>query len=238
MAVYNNETGFYARDSQLPFIPGILPPKLERRYMNPVRFLINYRIVPAFGIICGVLLTVIFVLMNIDEAKYTPLAVILFCVIGLLCIALMLSVPKTRNWEIAAEINRYDFSQLQTPLEEPWIVEDEGVILQFSRDGLKVDDKFYWYNHLTPRLATANRFNRIWVALQFGAEPMNSVFVPLSPETITAVNQFSIPLENKDAFDYLLSNKARVFEEIYKTGSFQIPSDDGESTIPIGRRSF
>lgn len=226
MAVYNNETDFYARDSQLPFIPGFLPPNLERHYMNPIRHFINYKIVPGFGIICGLLLVVIFILMSIDEAKYTSTAIILFCIIGLFCVALLLTVPKTRKWEIAAELKRYNFSPLVTPLEDYWTLEDEGVTLQFSKDGLRVNDKFYWYNHLTPKLATSNRFNRIWIALQFGSDPMHSVFVSLSPEAIAAVDHFSIPLQNKDAFDYLLINKEKTFEEIYSTGSFHTPDED------------
>lgn len=226
MAVFNDENGFYARDSQFPFIPGVTPPRIERYFMNPVRFIINYRVVPGFGILCGLLLAVILILMRLDEAKYATTSIILFGVIGLLCAAVLLTVPKTRSWEIAAEMKRYQLSPLPTPLEDPWVITDEDITLQFSMDGLKIDDKFYWYNHLSPKLATSNRFNRVWIALQFGSDPMHAVFVPLSPEAIAAVEQFSIPLQNKDAFDFLLNNKEKVFEEIYHTGSFYIPTSE------------
>lgn len=226
MGVYNDENGFFATDAQLPFTPGLLPPRLERIYMNPVRFLINYRIVPGFGILCGLLLAAIVILMSIDEAKYGTAAMVLFGVIGVLCVAFLLTVPKTRDWEVAAELRRYDFSAPYAPLQDTWIVEDEGIIMQFSQNGLRIGEKFYWYNHLSPKLATSNQFNRVWLALQFGADPMRSVFVPLSSEAIAAVDHFSIPLQNKDALHYLLKNKEQVFHEIYRTGTFSVPEDN------------
>ena len=223
MAVYNDETGFFATDAQLPFTPGLLPPKLERLYMNPVRFFINYLIVPGFAIICAVLLAIIVTLMNIDEEKYSTVAIILFGVIGILCILLLLTVPKTRAWEIAAELKRYNLTPSSTPLPDIWTVNDEGIIMQFSKNGLRLGEKFYWYNHIAPKLATSNQFNRVWLALQFGADPLHAVFVPLSPEAITAVEQFSIPLQNKDALYYLLNHKEEVFHTIYQTGTFSVP---------------
>jgi hypothetical protein len=226
MGVYNEENGFFATDAQLPFTPGLLPPKLERIYMSPVRFFINYRLVPGFAIICAVLLAIIVTLMNIDEEKYSTVAIILFGVIGILCILLLLSVPKTREWELAAELKRYDLTPSATPLPDIWTVNDEGIIMQFSKNGLRLGEKFYWYNHIAPKLATSNQFNRVWLALQFGADPMHAVFVPLSPEAITAVDQFSIPLQNKDALNYLLKNKEKVFGQIYRTGTFSVPEKD------------
>ena len=65
MAVYNNETGFYARDSQVPFIEGGFPPRVERHCMNRTRFLTNYCIVPGFMVLCGLLIAVAMILVNI-----------------------------------------------------------------------------------------------------------------------------------------------------------------------------
>lgn len=225
MAVYNNENGFYARDTQLPFIQGFLPPHLERSYMNPVRFSINYRIVPGFAILCGLLLATILILMSIDEVKYLTASIILFCILAFLCAVLLLISSNARKLEISAEMKRYDLTPLPALPEDAWVLEDEGMVLQFSKDGLKVGDKFYLYNYLKPKLSTSNRFNRVWVALQFGSDPLHSVFVPLSPEALAAVEQFDIPLQNKDALHYLLAHKEKVFEKIYNTGSFHIPGE-------------
>lgn len=226
MGVYDDENGFYAKDSALPFISGILPPKLERNYMNPVRFLINYRIVPGFGNLCGLLLATIVILMSIDDAKYGSVAIVLFGLIALLCVAVGLTVPKTRAWEIAAELKRYDFSPSTIPLGDTWTLEDEGTLLQFSKNGLTIDGKFYWYNHLQPCLVTTNRFNRVWIALQFGSAPMHAVYVPLTSEAIAAVGHFEIPLKYPEALDFLLENKEQAFREIYSTGTFSIPDNE------------
>ena len=226
MAVYNDESGFYVRDSQLPFIQAPPPPGIERHYISPVRFFINYRIVPGFGILCGLLLVLILTLMYTDEEKYTPIAIILFGVIGLLCVALLATVPKTRAWELAEEMKRYDLSPSPTPPEDPWILEDEGMTLEFTADGLKVDGRLYRYSSLSPMLATSNRFNRVWASFQFGSDPMRAVFVPLSPEAIAMVEHFSIPLQNKEDLRFLLEHKERAFDEIYKTGTFHVPAGE------------
>lgn len=223
MGIYDDETGIFVSDSKLPFVTGILPPKLEQNYMNPVRFLINYRIVPGFGILCGLLLAIIVILMSIDDVKYGTVAIILFGLIGLLCVVLLMTVPKTREWEIAAELKRYDFSPTATVSGDTWELQDEGTSLCFSKDGLTIDNQFFWYNHLQPCLVTTNRFNRIWIALQFGSDPMHSVYVPLTSELIAAVNHFEIPLKHPEALNFLLENKEKVFREIYSTGTFSVP---------------
>ncbi|MCI6728585.1 MAG: hypothetical protein MR473_00155 [Clostridiales bacterium] len=226
MAVYNNETGFYARDSQVPFIEGGFPPRVERHYMNRTRFLTNYCIVPGFMVLCGLLIAVAMILVNIDEEKYSATAILLFAILVASCVTLLAIVPKMRKLEIAEELKRYDLTPAPSLPEDSWTVDDEGVRLKLSQYGIEVNEQFYWYNHVSPKLATSNYFNRIWLALQFGTEPLNSVFIPLTPEAIAAVNQFSIPLENKEAFLYLLEHKEKVFHEIYNTGTFHIPDKD------------
>lgn len=223
MAVYNSQTDSYIPDSQIPFLPGLWPPKIERRFMSRIRYLINYRIVPGFGIFCGICLAAIIILMEMDESKYGGVAGVLFGLIALSGIVILATVPKTRNWEIAEELKRYDLTQSHPVPEDGYTMEQDGVKIEFTGEGLRVDGVFYWYNRLSPMLATSNRFLRIWLALQFSTDSTHAFFIPLSSEVIAAINQFSIPIGNRQQFDFLLENKEEAFRQIYSTGSIRVP---------------
>lgn len=223
MGVYDDQTGITIRDSQVPFVPGMLPPKVEKQYMNPIRFRINYRVVPAFGIFCLLCIGISLVLMEIDEAKYSGVFIVLLALVGVASVALMVSVPKTRGWEISAELKRYDLTKGTIPEGIEFTLEQEGMKLVFRQDGLELDGRFYWYNQVAPKFVTSNRFNRIWLAVQFGTDPIHSVFLPLSPEVIALVDRFSIPIGNREQYDFLLGHKELCFDQIYKTGTIHVP---------------
>lgn len=223
MGVYDDTRRIYFRDSQIPFVRYGLPPRLERQYMTSVRSWINGRMVPCFLGLCAVLLILITIFMSIDEARFTPLAIVLFGVIGVMCVAMLLTVPKTRKWELASEEKRWELRPSERDLGDRWSIKDENLSLEFTKNGLRVDNDFCSYSQLSPRLATSHRFNRVWLALQFGTDPDTAVYLPLTPDAINAVEHFSIPLENDAAYRYLLQNKTQVFAEIYNKGSFHTP---------------
>lgn len=223
MAVYNSQTDSYIPDSQVPFLPGLWPPKIERRFMTRIRYLINYRIVPGFAIFCGICLAAIVILMETDESRYGGVAIALFGLMALSGIAILVTVPKTRHWEIAEERKRYDLTQSHSVPEDGWTMEQDGIKLEFTGEGLRIDGTFYWYNHLSPMLATSNRFLRIWLALQFRTDSTHVLYVSLSPEVIAAVNQYSIPIGNREQYDFLLKNPEEAFLQIYNTGSIRAP---------------
>ena len=222
MAVYDDKTGITLLDAQVPFIAGVLPPGLEKRYMNPIRYQTNYRLVPCYALFCAVCFVTGIVLMGIDDERFAPVFVGLLAIMGLVSVWLLLKVPETRKKELRLELERYDFDASFVPEHNKYTIAYEGAELVFDSNGIKVDEKFYWYGHLTPTLVTSNRFNRVWVAVMFGADPTKALFVPVSPALIRAVEDLNIPLKNREAFDYLLQHKENAFAQIYKYGTFQI----------------
>ena len=222
MIIYDDKTDITALDEQIPFMRGVLPPKLEKQYMNPIRYRMNYRIIPCYALLCAACLISGIVLMEIDEKKFTLVFVGLLAIIMLLSVWLLLSVPKMRKKELLLEMERYDFHDADIPQDSRYIIEYGGAELVFDSNGIDVDGTFYWYSHLNPQLVTSNRFNRVWAAIMFGNDPVKSLFVPISPVLIRAVKTLEIPLQNKEAFSYLVQHKENAFAQIYKYGTFQI----------------
>ena len=225
MAIYDDKTGIRILDSQVPFVSGKLPASIEKRYMNPIRYRTNYRIVPAFVMFCAVCLILVLVLGAIDDQKFMAVMIALFGLMAVAAVCLLLTVPKTREKELALERERYDFDISQVEDMEAYEMELEDLKLKFSENGLTVNDKFFWYSHMNPRLVTSNRFNRVWLAIQFGADPEASVFAPLDPVVLKAVEKLPIAIENRKALDYVLTHKRNAFAQIYNSGTFTVFED-------------
>ena len=220
MAIYDTKTGVTVLDSQVPFVTGNLPPKLEKRYMNPIRFRTNYRIIPAYILLVAVCIGLGLVLMEIDEERFLPAFIGLFALMGIASVLLMLSVPKTRKKELEYELARYDLDYSDVPVQDQYTIAYEGSELVLSANGLTLDGKFYWYSHLNPALVVSNKFNRIWLAIWFGNDPMKSLYVPLDPVLLRSVEALDIPLENREELESLLKNKENAFAQIYSYGTF------------------
>ena len=225
MAIYDDKTGVTLADSQVPFVSGMLPPRLEKRYMNPIRYRINYRIVPGYLIFCALCLTLGLVLMEIDNRKFLPAFLLLFGLMAAATVALLSQVPKQRRKELSLELDRYDLDVADGEVQNRYVLEYEGAELILDKNGVTYGGKFYWYSHLNPGLVTTNRFNRVWLAIQFGDDPLRSLFVPLSPELLRAVRNLPVPLVNPEMLEFLLSHKENVFAQIYSTGTFRVFED-------------
>ena len=222
MAIHDDKTGMTLLDAQVPFVTGVLPPKLEKHYMNPDRYRMNYQIMPCYALFCVICLALGLLLMEIDDSKFAPLFIGLLVLVGIASAWLLTTVPKMRKKELVTELERYDFDDASVPKQTQYTILYEGAEVCFSASGLTVGDQFFWYGRLNPALVTSNRFNRVWVAVQFGNDPAKSLFVPLSPMLIRAVEELEIPLQNQDEYQYLLKNKENAFAQIYKYGTFQI----------------
>jgi len=225
MGIYDDKTGVSLRDSQVPFASGMLPPGLEKRYMNPIRFRTNYRIVPAYAAFCAACLILGLILMEIDDKKFLPVFLILFGLMAVATVWLLRQVPATRKAEIEAELARYDFDTEDISEQNSYEFCDEGLWLTLDANGMNVDGKFCWYGHLKPELVTTNRFNRVWIAVRFGTDPIRAVYLPLSGPVIHAIHTLPVPLENREGLEFLLTHKENVFAQIYATGTFRVFED-------------
>ena len=225
MAIYDTKTGVTVLDSQVPFVTGNLPPKLEKRYMNPIRYRTNYRIMPMYILFAVLCIGLAVTLMEIDEHKFLPMFIGLFALFGIGTVLMLMNVPKTRKKELELELDRYDFEYSDVPVQEQYTIGYEGSELVLSANGLTLDGKFYWYSHLNPALVVSNKFNRIWLAIWFGNDPMKSLYVPLDPVLLCSIEALDIPLENREELEYLLKNKENAFAQIYSYGTFRVFED-------------
>ncbi len=225
MAIYDDKNKVTILDSQVPFVTGNLPPKLERRYMNPIRFRTNYRIVPAYILFVAVCIGLGLVLMEINEHRFLPVFIGLFALMTVVSVLLALSVPKTRKKELEYELARYDFDYSDVPVQDRYTIAYEGSELVLSANGLTLDGKFYWYSHLNPALVVSNKFNRVWLAVWFGNDIFKSLYVPLCPALLRAVEALDVPIQNREELEYLLSHKENAFAQIYSYGTVQVFED-------------
>lgn len=192
--------------------------KFEKSNMHKIRFIMNYRIVPGYLFACAICIVIICVVMSIDEAKYTPLAIILFSAIGLLTIVLLTTVPFVRKKEIQLEIGRYNFEEMETEPKKIYVFSDEEMSIHFDSNGMTVMDKFFWYNHLTVRINTSNYLNRVWITILFIINEASYCTIPLNGDTIHMIKEFGIKLENPETMEYIVHHKEDAFNRIYRTG--------------------
>lgn len=226
MAIQDTKTGLTLQDSQVPFVPGVLPPRIEKQYMNPIRYRTNYRIVPGYAVFCVLCLALGLILMEIDSKKFLPVFIGAFILMGAASVWLMLSVSKTRRAELKAELERYNLNPAGTEMHDSLTLSCDGSQITLDRNGLYIDGQFHWYTYLNPILVTSNRFNRVWLAIRFGNDPVKALYLPLCSKLIQAVSEFDIPLANPEKLEFLLNYKENAFAQIYNSGSFKVFSYD------------
>jgi len=160
--------------------------------------------------------------MSIDEQKYTPLAIILFCFIGLLMVLLLLSVPFVRNREIEIELSKYNFEDEcpQSIEEYKFLVENNDLIV-LNNFGAWLGEEFFWYNHMKLSVGTASVLNRIVIAIVLEIEDSDPVTIPLNGMSLHMIDQFDLRIENREVLDYIVKNKRSAFKQIYLYGKIK-----------------
>lgn len=192
--------------------------KFEKANMNKIRYIINYFVVPIYALITLICLVMVGVLMEIDEHRYTPIAIGLFIFIGVMTFSLLVSIPLTRKLEIKAEIKRYDFDTSNIESNGIYDFSNEEVSLRFDENGIYINDTLFWYNHLKVFINTSNHLNCVWVSIIFYINETNYYDILLCGKIINMIEKFNINLLNRESFDYIINHKEEAFTKIYKTG--------------------
>jgi hypothetical protein len=192
--------------------------KDEKLYMNRIRYIANYRITPAYAILMVACMITAGILMETDEIKYTPLAILIFVFMGFVSIALVIISPYIRKKEIEIEMLRYNFNDTDYESNGIYDFSDEEHIIIFDNNRMQIDDAFYWYKNLQIFIDTSNSLNRIWISLVFLINETDLCQIPLNEKTIKMVKEFNIKLINKDVLDYIIGHKKEAFDKIYKCG--------------------
>jgi hypothetical protein len=118
----------------------------EKKEMNPIRFKMNYIIVPIFLLFMIICIAIILITLSINEEKYTPLAIVLFCSIGLFMLGLLVSIPFVRKKEIILELGKYDFSLDNCNIDFYSIKSIEGEKFIFKKTGITIKGIEYPYD--------------------------------------------------------------------------------------------
>ena len=193
--------------------------KREKIHMNRIRFIVNYVVVPIYAILILLCLMAAAVLLTIDEIKYTPAAIVIFCFTGLLSILLLASVPFVRKMEIRTELSRYNFDDSEITDKDVYTYSIGDTSATFDKNGMYLDGNFYWYNHLLIIFATSKELMRIWISIQFMTNDGTGVNIVITNELIHMLKQFGITTVNQEALAYTIRHKQAAFTQIYKTGT-------------------
>lgn len=190
----------------------------EKSVLNPIRYNMNYRIVPAYAGLMAILLIVFGVLMSIDDVKYLPHAIVMLVLFVIASVALVVYGKKVAKEEILTEIKRYDLDYTQVPAQEEYDYSDENHKILFTKNGMYIDDDFYWYNHLRTRIVTKTHLHRVMIHVGFLTAQNGFCRIPFGARSIKMLRQFDIKLENPEVLEMLIHDTYAAFERIYKTG--------------------
>jgi hypothetical protein len=201
--------------------------KIKKHQTSRIRFTVNYIVLPAmFGAVV-IMLSLVCIFMAIDEQKYVTLAVVLFCVIGVVLAATVavtyLSVPIIRKRELQIECAKYDFDYAGEihNIESIylWIWEtDEACKIDFEPLGIQFNDHFYLYSECTASVETSSRSYRIDITIRFCFENDKYFSMVLEGYLIKIISKFDIQIVNQEIYDYIIHNKEQAFDQIYRYG--------------------
>lgn len=213
-------------DETIPYLPSPFTRENEKRFMNPIRYFVNHVMLPVYVTFCALCLGVGAVFMSVDENRFAWVFVLCMAVLVIITALVSWQVPRTRRQEIEIELSRYDFDVENFKKREFYEAQNEIWEVVLTRTGLYVEGKHYYYTALYPTIVTSNHFNRIWVSIRFGDDPWHGVYVPLDGSIIRAVEEFEIPVTNREKIAYLIEHKENAFTQIYNTGKFKVFSYD------------
>lgn len=151
----------------------------EKVSMHRVRRMMNHIVIPAFISCTAIILIIIIALLSTDEKKYTNVGILLFILIGILCIALLAAVPFVRKKEIALELARFANSKITDPLATAYHFTDRGNDLTLTTEGLALADAFYLYEQLHVKVESSAKNNQIQLYFPFLPIPTHFIMYRL-----------------------------------------------------------
>lgn len=191
----------------------------EKGHLLPIRYIMNYRVVPAYGGLTLLLLIACAALMERDEVQYLPFFIVTMCVIAMLTTALLMFSSVVSKKEIDFALSCYDLNYADLPSLEIYDFPADDHIFRFDQNGMYIDDELFWYNHLYIRVEAARDQFFVSVYIAFYIDEDNYCKIPLSAKSIKMIYDLQIPLSNPEVLTCLLDNPRKAFEKIYKRGS-------------------
>ena len=203
--------------------------KLEKEYLNKIRFAMNYIVVPVYAFLTFSGLLVAAILMEIDETRYSTFFVGILVGVGVLTLALLLSVPVVRKREIALECAKYSFdtSNIDEEQEYDFLLDDNNRIQLTDHGCTQNDEVCLDYGEFDISLQTNKALNLVNINICFslnkdakGKEEDEEPWLRLrlSAKLLAAIDKYDIHITNRDVLDYIITNKKEAFKQIYIYG--------------------
>lgn len=198
-----------------PYIRDYRPPDSAK--MLPWDFVMLYVILPVYSVVSIVLLS--YCSIFIEEEKNLRSG--LLCLGAFILISVILQVidyflcKKTIN----VEMERYNFDT--SDIEELEMYEfyyTDGSSLKFDKNGMYIDDELFYYSDISKLVLTSNYRRRIGIYIQFAVSEEQCIALPLEGLTLKILESLNIKLDNMHVLEYILSNKRKAFEQIYRKG--------------------
>lgn len=197
----------------------------EKKNMNSIRWKVNYVLVPIFLGVMVIIFSIVGITMSIDEEKYTPLAILLISIFGLMCVGLLSINPFIRKQEIKIEVSKYNFDKVV--LENNSFYEftpcNENTVVIFKEKTLEINGKDYDYSCFDIMIISSNSLNKINLTVLFtlqnsGREHNPYLVFELDGRMISVLDKFNIMIKNRDVLDFIINNKEEAFKQIYNYG--------------------
>lgn len=121
---------------------------------------------------------------------------------------------------INVELERYNFDT--SNIEELEMYEfyyADGSSLKFDKNGMYINDELFYYSDMSKLVLTSNYRRRIGIYIQFYVSEEQCIALSLDEGlTLKILESLNIQLDNMNVLEYILSNKRKAFEQIYRKG--------------------
>lgn len=204
------------RKNKNPYIRDYRPPDSAK--MLPWDFVMLYVMLPVYSVVSIVLLS--YCSVFIEEEKNLRSG--LLCLGAFILISVILQVidyffyKKTIN----IELERYNFDT--SDIEELEMYEfyyADGSSLKFDKNGMYINDELFYYSDMSKLVLTSNYRRRIGIYIQFYVSEEQCIALSLDEGlTLKILKSLNIQLDNMNVLEYILSNKRKAFEQIYRKG--------------------
>lgn len=190
----------------------------EKTILNPIRYHMNYRVIPVYAVFSIATIALSCIMMAIDDIYFLPHFIVLMVLFLLGSVALIIYGQAVVRKEIREEVERYDLKYEHIPDLDEYDYSSEDTRILFTQNGMHINDCFYWYNHLRVRILTEMYMHRVVIHIGFLTTQNELCEIPFDARGIKMLSQFLIQLENPHALDMLLHDTYNAFKTIYKKG--------------------
>ena len=210
----------------------------EKEWMSPLRWTINYIIIPIWAAISFVPLVVVISLMIVDDVKYMSVFIVGMIWIAIMYIALLIALPFITKKETQIELERYSylFKEAKEIENIPLVIVDESLTYTLDKDGARMEvppeegeqvfdeakeNVFYIpWERAEIAFATQTYLRRVHIALAVFPMDENAppFFIPFNEDVYAFIKKIGLDKQFGADWAYLFYNPEDAFKQILTKG--------------------